>query len=178
MTARNSYLSFPGRPPIWAEKGPGLVMVWAGVAVQGAERELTSSPRIGRYSKPTWSDELSPISSTSPRSISCWPEESATDPVVCTCGGVNAGSALVIFSTAGFGQRKLSCSRWVCTTRTCRPSFSWCQLDLGLISGWYSTTWSFWPSTLTSVLAVARTECRVNSFQVARGQGVSDSTIA
>src|SRR5271155_4664352 len=109
MTARNSYLPFAERPPIWAEKGPSFEMVWAAVAVQAAERELTSSPRIGRYSNPTCNDGLSPISSTSPRSVSCWPDDSATDPVVCTCGGVNAGSALVIFNTAGFGQRKLSC---------------------------------------------------------------------
>src|ERR1700733_5722221 len=143
MTARNSYLPFGERPSIWVVKGPGLEMVCTGVAVQPAERELTSSPTIGRYSNPTCKEELSPISSTSPRNVCRRLDDSATEPVVCTWGGVSAGSALVIFSTAGFGQRKLSCRRWVCITRTWSPSFSWCQLDLGLISGWYSTTWSF-----------------------------------
>src|SRR5580692_8309100 len=102
MTARNSYAPFGERPSIWAVNVPGFVMVWGGLAVQAEERELTSSPKIGRYSKPTWSDELSPISSTSPCNVSA--DDSATDPVVCTCGGVSAGSAFVIFSTTGFGQ--------------------------------------------------------------------------
>src|SRR5580693_8046220 len=99
---------------MWAVNGPGFDMVCGGVEVQGVVREFTSSPRIGRYSKVTCRVVLSPKSRTSPCRVSCWPDDSAIEPVVCTCGGVKADSALVIFSTAGLGQWKLSCRRWVC----------------------------------------------------------------
>ena len=62
--------TFRGEAVDMSGEGPAFETVCTGVAIQVEERELTSSPAIGRYSKPTCSDALSPISSTSPCSVS------------------------------------------------------------------------------------------------------------
>jgi hypothetical protein len=99
------------RPSMWVLIRPGLVTVWVGVAVHGVVREFTSSPRMGRYSNPICRVARSPMSSTSPCRVS--PDDSATEPVVCTWGGVKEGSA---FGFLGFVDRRNLGFVWVSWT--------------------------------------------------------------